>query len=175
MPRAEASKFSMKKSSTKKAVNAVVENVAVEPVVENVAVQELPTQEQAAANAAAAAKAEAEELMAKAKAAAAAAKAAAKEAKAAAAKAKAFSSRPVRKSYFIAYLEGDRDAIIGKGDVHYCVEKAAIDEAIRQRDEEVELHTVCLYKVDKADAERENMMLVSKIYIDPVTKQVVID
>ena len=101
-----------------------------------------------------------------------AAKAAVKAAKEAA---KGFGSRPIRTSYFIALYSTDESVIIKKGDVHYVVEKAAIDEVIRQRDENEEYRSISLYKIRKDDNERENRILVSQIYIDSETNQVVID
>lgn len=159
-----------KKSNAAKA--AQVENVvkAEQAVIENAQVVETSPIEEKAMHA----KKEAEELMAKAKAAAKEAKEAAKEAKEAAKKAKAYTSRPVRKSYFVACLESDETTVIGKGDVHYCVEKSAIDEAVRQREMDEELQTVCIYKVSKAEPEKDRT-LISKVYIDPETKQVVIE
>ena len=151
---------------------AQVENVvkAEQAVIENAQVVETSPIEEKAMRA----KKEAEKLMARAKAAAEAAKYAAKEAKEAAKKAKVYTSRPVRKSYFEAYIESDEFTLIGKGDVHYCVEKSAIDEAVRQREMDEELQTVCIYKVSKAEPEKDRT-LISKVYIDPETKQVVIE
>ena len=163
----------MAKNKKNAAAAAQIENVVVanEAVVENVveAAETIQTEDKVAA-----AKAEAERLMAAAKEAAAAAKAAAKEAKEAAKKAKAFSSRPVRTCYFIAYYEDNEEAYIGKGDVHYCVEKSAIDEVARQREDDEEYRTVCIYKVRKDDENAERQ-LISKVYIDAETKQIVID
>ena len=157
----------MGKKKNEAAVAAQMENVVVEAqaVVENA-----PAESKAAQ-----AKAEAEALMAQAKEAMAAAKAAAKEAKEAAKKAKAFGSRPIRSSYFIAYYDGNEEAYIAKGDVHYCVEKAAIDEVCRQREEGEEFRTVCIYKVRKDDENGENRQLISQVYVDAETKQIVID
>lgn len=149
-----------------KKAQATVENVKAQATVENAQ----PTGEDKAAQF----KAEAERLLAQAKEAKEAAKQAAKEAKEAAQKAKAFSSRPIRKSYFVAYYEDNEEAYIGKGDVHYCVEKSAIDEVAKQREYNEAYRTVCIYKVDKANADNERT-LISKVYIDEVTKQIVIE
>lgn len=155
------------KNSKKEVKNAVVENAQVE----NVQVEAT----QAVENRAAQAKAEAEALMAQAKEAAQKAKEAAKAAKAAAQKAKAFGARPIRSSYFIAYysLDNARETYISKSDVHYVVEKAAIDEVARQRELGEEFKSVLIYKINKQD--ENNVQLISQVYIDVETKQIVID
>lgn len=153
--------MSTKKNMAKKAQNENVNTVA-NPTTAAVN----PEQEKA--------KLEAARLAAEAKEAAKAAKEAAKAAKAAAEKAKAFSSRPVRKCYFIAYYEDNEEAFVGKGDVHYCVEKAAIDEVAKQREYGEDPRTVCIYKVHKSDETIERQ-LISKVYLDPTTSQIVID
>lgn len=153
---------------------AQVENNAAPAAPVEESAPEAPAEETSAEDKAAQAKAAADELMAKAKEAAEAAKQAAKEAKEAAKKAKAFTSRPVRKAYFVAYYAGSTECVIGQGDVHYCVEKAAIDEVVKQRNNDEEYKTIEVYKVSKADPENERT-LISRIYIDVETKQVVID
>ena len=121
-------------------------------------------------------KAEAEKLLAEAKALAAKAKEAAKAAKEASAKLKAVTGRPIRTSYFIAYLENDFTTYIGKGDVHYCVEKSAIDFIASQREQGIEDQTVIIYKVNKASKkEPSDHIAISKVYLDKATKQIVID
>lgn len=120
-------------------------------------------------------KSEANRLAEEAKQAAKVAKEAMKAAKQAAERAKVFSSRPVRMNYFVAYYEDNEEAYIGKGDVHYCVEKSAIDEVAKQREYDEEYRTVCIYKVRKNAENDEERQLISKVYIDPNTKQIVID
>ena len=128
------------------------------------------------------AKIEAEKLMAKAKEMAEIAKKAAKEAKEAAKKAKALTSRPIRLARFVAMIQedGQEATTLAKGDVHYCVEKAAIDEALHQREQDEEPRTIIIYKVKKDPDSPKNDLPgsyteVSRVYLDPETKQVVID
>lgn len=102
------------------------------------------------------------------------------------AKQKLESGRPVRLCEFSVYcidseatkgLIDDGDAkgeFVVKSDVHYKSEKAAIDMAKgRITDDKVDTsYTYLLYKVNKKTG---NALLVSKIYIDESTKQVVIE
>ena len=126
-----------------------------------------------------AAKAEAKRLMAEAKQAAANAKAAAKEAKQAAAKAKALTQRPVRKRTFKAFYENDCSTVISKSDVHYCVEKDAIDECVRQREQWLEdqvegtLNPVLVYSCSKEND--EDRVLICTVRVDKETNQIVIE
>ena len=171
----------MAKNKKNAAAAAQVENVVVanEAVVENVVeAAETPQTEDKAA----AAKAEAERLMAAAKEAAAAAKAAAKEAKEAAKKAKAFSSRPVRKSYFeVRVVDKMQDVVlegefVSKSDVHYCAEKTAIDCLASLREQfNYDEHVYYLFKVAKTDVQAASRRLISTLYLDEETNQIVID
>ena len=171
----------MAKNKKNAAAAAQVENVvaANDAVVENVVeAAEAPQTEDKAA----AAKAEAERLMAAAKEAAAAAKAAAKEAKEAAKKAKAFSSRPVRKSYFeVRVVDKMQDVVlegefVSKSDVHYCAEKTAIDCLASLREQfNYDEHVYLIFKVAKTDEEGANRQLISTLYLDEETNQIVID
>ena len=170
----------MAKNKKNAAAAAQVENVVVAEatVVENAQVaQEQPQAEDKVAEA----KAEAKRLMAAAKEAAAAAKAAAKEAKEAAKKAKAFASRPVRKSYFevrVCDTLGDislESEFVTKSDVHYCAEKAAIDAvaSLREQFGSTE-HVYLIFKVSKSE-EFPTRSLISQVYLDETTNQIVID
>lgn len=170
----------MAKNKKNAAAAAQVENVVVAEatVVENAQVaQEQPQAEDKAAEA----KAEAERLMAAAKEAAAAAKAAAKEAKEAAKKAKAFTSRPVRKSYFeVRVIEKIQDIalegeFLTKSDVHYCAEKAAIDTLAQLREDNgYDEHVYLIFKVSKSE-EFPCRQLISTVFLDEETNQIVID
>ena len=126
------------------------------------------------------AKNEADELMAKAKKAAIEAKKAAIEAKEAAKKAKAFTSRPVRKCTF--EVRDSQNNVITKSDVHYCAEKAAIDTLMEVRatidSKEWGTYKYSLFKVKKEDLKNEEAnsgLIVSQLYIDTATGQIVID
>ena len=155
-------------SKKNKAAKAAIENELAQSQVVNAEVYTEEIKDQAAK-----AKAEADELMRKAKEAAEIAKQAAKEAKEAAKKAKAYTSRPVRKSRF-EVSASDSGEIMFKSDVHYCAEKAAIDAATQLREQDnFEGITYFVHKVNK---ENENdRLLVCSVYIDPETKQIVID
>ena len=174
------------------AVKAQVENVT---VVENAQTEtaqvasqaENPTQE--LETKAEQAKAEAQRLMEQAKEAAKQAREAAKQAKEAAKKAKAFTSRPVRKNTFeVRVCDSMADVALGgefmsKSDVHYCAEKDAIDALINLRAEasnDEDLAKVYLInkiskECDEETGEPKERILVSKLYLDPETKQVIID
>ena len=118
-----------------------------------------------------AAKAEATKLAEAAKAAREAAKEAAKLAKEAAAKAKVLTARPVRLARFQAELNGE---VISKTDVHYCAEKAAIDYLVDLRNNgNYENQVIEIWKRRK-DA-NGNDVLLSTVYVDVETNQVVID
>lgn len=160
----------------------VVENPSVEamaPKAEN-PTQELETKAEAA-------KAEAARLMEQAKKAAEEAKKAAKEAREAAKKAKAFTSRPVRKNYFEVRvcqnmaevtLEGK---FMDKSDVHYCAEKSAINALIELRAEGNDDDKSKVYLINKVSKETDEngepkeRILISKLYLDLETNQIVID
>jgi uncharacterized protein (DUF3084 family) len=161
------------KNSKKEVKNVAVENAQVENI--QAVVEATQIEATQVENRAAQAKAEAEALMAQAKEAAQKAKEAAKAAKAAAQKAKAFGARPIRSSYFVAYYSDDTayQTFISKSDVHYVVEKAAIDEVARQREMGEEFKTVLIYKINKQD--ENNVQLISQVYIASETKQIVID
>lgn len=97
-------------------------------------------------------------------------------------------SRPVRLSTFAIYVianeeEYQTNALSGefmtKSDVHYCAEKAAIDQ-VAELLESMDMceYTYLLYKISKAtdeEGEPKSVTLVSRIYADEDTKQVVID
>lgn len=134
------------------------------------------------------AKAEAARLMEQAKKAAQEAKAAAKEAREAAKKAKAFTSRPVRKNTFeVRVCQKKADVALGgeyvdKSDVHYCAEKIAIDCLTELRAEgnndEDKSKVYLISKVSKEtdeNGEPKESILVSKLYLDLETNQIVID
>jgi len=161
----------------------VVENPSVEamaPKAEN-PTQELETKAETA-------KAAAARLMEQAKKAAEEAKKAAKEAREAAKKAKAFTSRPVRKNYFeVRVCQSMAEVTLGgefmdKSDVHYCAEKSAINALIELRAEgsnDDDMSKVYLInKVSKEtdeNGEPKERTLVSKLYLDLETNQIVID
>ena len=99
-------------------------------------------------------------------------------------------SRPVRLSTFVLYcvandekIENEQFSLTGefvtKSDVHYCAEKDAIDMVNGQfRDMDMCEYIYLLYKVSKERDEEGNpksVTLVSRIYGDEDTKQVVID
>lgn len=116
------------------------------------------------------AKIEATRLAEEAKKAAAVAKEAAKAAKEAAAKAKAMTSRPVRLARFQAELG---EEIISKTDVHYCAEKAAIDYVTELRNNgSYENQIIEIWKRYKEDG---TDVLLSRVYVDQSTDQIVID
>lgn len=127
------------------------------------------------------------EAKAKAEAAAKEAKAAAAEAKEAARLAKIYNGRPVRLSSFKVYAtttdaEVTKEAVCGeymdKSDVHYVAEKSALD-AIDSLRAQGKLDSMFLiYTTSKELDENgvpKKMKLVSKIYIDKETMQIVID
>ena len=162
----------------KAAAAAQVENVNVVSMpevaqVENVNAPEVSKADQL--------KSEAERLLAEAKAAKEAAKQAAKEAKEAAKKAKALTSRPVRKSFFeVRVSDNIQDAIlegefVTKSDVHYCAEKAAIDAIAQLREDNgYDEHVYLIFKVNKSE-ECPTRQLISMVYLDEETNQIVID
>ena len=134
------------------------------------------------------AKAEAARLMEQAKKAAQEAKAAAKEAREAAKKAKAFTSRPVRKSTFeVRVCQKMADVTLGgeyvdKSDVHYCAEKIAINCLTELRAEgnndEDKSKVYLINKVSKEtdeNGEPKESILISKLYLDLETNQIIID
>ena len=134
------------------------------------------------------AKAEAARLMEQAKKAAQEAKAAAKEAREAAKKAKAFTSRPVRKNTFeVRVCQKMADVTLGgeyvdKSDVHYCAEKIAIDCLTELRAEgnndEDKSKVYLINKVSKEtdeNGEPKESILISKLYLDLETNQIIID
>lgn len=134
------------------------------------------------------AKAEAARLMEQAKKAAQEAKAAAKEAREAAKKAKAFTSRPVRKSTFeVRVCQKMADITLGgeyvdKSDVHYCAEKIAINCLTELRAEgnndEDKSKVYLINKVSKEtdeNGEPKESILISKLYLDLETNQIIID
>ena len=99
-------------------------------------------------------------------------------------------SRPVRMSTFVIYcvandekLVNESTTLVGeyvtKSDVHYCAEKEAIDMVNGQfRDMDMCEYIYLLYKVSKEkneDGSPKSVTLVSRIYGDDDTKQVVID
>ena len=117
------------------------------------------------------AKAEAAKLAEAAKEAARVAKEAAKAAKEAAEKAKVLTARPVRLARFQAELNGE---VISKTDVHYCAEKAAIDYLVDLRNNgNYENQIIEIWKRRK-DATGDDVLL-STVYVDVETNQVVID
>lgn len=134
------------------------------------------------------AKAEAARLMEQAKKAAQEAKAAAKEAREAAKKAKAFTSRPVRKNTFevrvcqkmvdFTFLGGE---YVDKSDVHYCAEKIAIDCLTELRAEGNDEDKSKVYLINKVSKETDEngepyeSILISKLYLDLETNQIIID
>lgn len=97
-------------------------------------------------------------------------------------------SRPVRLATFAIYCVAIGEEIntsslsgefVKKSDVHYCAEKDAIDlvnhylEAMGMCE-----YVYLLYKISKEkneDGEPKNVILVSRIYADEETEQVVID
>lgn len=100
------------------------------------------------------------------------AKQAAKEAKEAAKKAKALTSRPVRKFYFEAQVNGE---LVMKSDVHYCAEKAAIDALTELRGQESEENPIYeIKKVYKDPSQGEGSILIEKLYLNE-DKQIVIE
>ena len=134
------------------------------------------------------AKADAARLMEQAKKAAQEAKAAAKEAREAAKKAKAFTSRPIRKSTFeVRVCQKMADVTLGgeyvdKSDVHYCAEKIAINCLIELRAEgnndEDKSKVYLINKVSKEtdeNGEPKESILISKLYLDLETNQIIID
>lgn len=134
------------------------------------------------------AKAEAARLMEQAKKAAQEAKAAAKEAREAAKKAKAFTSRPIRKSTFeVRVCQKMADVTLGgeyvdKSDVHYCAEKIAINCLTELRAEgnndEDKSKVYLINKVSKEtdeNGEPKESILISKLYLDLETNQIIID
>lgn len=174
------------------AVKAQVENVnAVENTTAEVAPQVAPqaqVENSELETKAEKAKAEAERLMEQAKKAAQEAKAAAKEAREAAKKAKAFTSRPVRKSTFeVRVCQKMADITLGgeyvdKSDVHYCAEKIAINcltELRAEGDNDEDKSKVYLInKVSKEtdeNGEPKESILISKLYLDLETNQIIID
>lgn len=106
---------------------------------------------------------EAKELQRKAKEAAAAAKEALKKAKAA-------NARPIRLNRFVAINKATGESV-EKGDVHYCVEKAAIDYVAERRESSQE----CEIEIYKENKKSNDLVLVSRVYLDIATSQVVID
>lgn len=178
-----------KKNNAKKAqvenVN-VVENPSVENV-QSTSQAENPTQE--LETKAEQAKLEAQRLMEQAKEAAKQAREAAKQAKEAAKKAKAFSSRPVRKTSFeVRVCQKMADVTLGgeymdKSDVHYCAEKMAIDALVNLRAEadndddkkKVYLINKISKEVNEETGEPKERILVSKLYLDLETNQIIID
>lgn len=174
------------------AVKAQVENVnAVENTTAEVTPQVAPKAEVKSSELetkAEKAKAEAARLMEQAKKAAQEAKAAAKEAKEAAKKAKAFTSRPVRKSTFdVRVCQKMADVTlggeyVGKSDVHYCAEKIAINCLTELRAEgnndEDKSKVYLINKVSKEtdeNGEPKESILISKLYLDLDTNQIIID
>lgn len=160
------------------AEKAQVENVN---VVANEANHELATKAENA-------KLEAQRLMEQAKKAAEEARQAAKEAREAAKKAKAFTSRPKRMSTFeLRICQTSAEVMLGgeymmTKDVHYCVEKEAIDclVDIRENGSEEDFKKVYLVnkvskEVDETTGERKSRILVEKLYLDPETKMIIID
>ena len=134
------------------------------------------------------AKADAARLMEQAKKAAQEAKAAAKEAREAAKKAKAFTSRPIRKSTFeVRVCQKMADVTLGgeyvdKSDVHYCAEKIAINCLTELRAEgnndEDKSKVYLINKVSKEtdeNGEPKESILISKLYLDLETNQIIID
>ena len=134
------------------------------------------------------AKADAARLMEQAKKAAQEAKAAAKEAREAAKKAKAFTSRPIRKSTFeVRVCQKMADVTLGgeyvdKSDVHYCAEKIAINCLTELRAEgnndEDKSKVYLISKVSKEtdeNGEPKESILISKLYLDLETNQIIID
>ena len=118
------------------------------------------------------AKIEAQRLAEEAKKAAAAAKEAMKAAKAAAEKARVMTSRPVRLAKFQAEIGSE---IISKSDVHYCAEKAAIDYVTDLRNTgSYENQIIEIWKRYKDENQGIDVML-SRVYIDASTSQIVID
>lgn len=97
-------------------------------------------------------------------------------------------SRPVRLSTFAIYVIANDEQFhvnalsgefVKKSDVHYCAEKDAIDlvnhylEAMGMCE-----YTYLLYKISKEkneDGQPKEVTLVSRIYADEETEQVVID
>ena len=134
------------------------------------------------------AKADAARLMEQAKKAAQEAKAAAKEAREAAKKAKAFTSRTIRKSTFeVRVCQKMADVTLGgeyvdKSDVHYCAEKIAINCLTELRAEgnndEDKSKVYLINKVSKEtdeNGEPKESILISKLYLDLETNQIIID
>ena len=175
-----------------KAVKAQVENVnAVENTTAEATPQVAPQAEvenSELETKAEKAKAEAARLMEQAKKAAQEAKAAAKEAREAAKKAKAFTSRPVRKNTFeVRVCQKMADVTLGgeyvdKSDVHYCAEKIAIDCLTELRAEgnndEDKSKVYLINKVSKEtdeNGEPKESILISKLYLDLETNQIIID
>lgn len=174
------------------AVKAQVENVnAVENTTAEVTPQVAPQAEvenSELESKAEKAKAEAARLMEQAKKAAQEAKAAAKEAREAAKKAKAFTSRPVRKCTFeVRVCQKMADVTLGgeyvdKSDVHYCAEKIAINCLTELRAEgnndEDKSKVYLINKVSKEtdeNGEPKESILISKLYLDLETNQIIID
>lgn len=94
------------------------------------------------------------------------------------------SSRPIRLwTFILTVIDADEPIIAGediqgefcvKSDVHYCAENAAI-KALADRianDEQPTAHKYLLYKENKQTGEDQ---LISKIYVDVETLQIVID
>lgn len=134
------------------------------------------------------AKAEAARLMEQAKKAAQEAKAAAKEAREAVKKAKALTSRPVRKNTFeVRVCQKMADVTLGgeyvdKSDVHYCAEKIAIncltDLRAEGNNDEDKSKVYLINKVSKETDENgkpKESILISKLYLDLETNQIIID
>lgn len=97
------------------------------------------------------------------------AKEAAAKAKEALRRAKTANSRPVRLNRFEAWYNG---TIIEKGDVHYCVEKAAIDYAAEKRNDGEPVR-IEIRKVSKTD--ETEFITISEVRLDVETCQIVID
>ena len=79
-------------------------------------------------------------------------------------------SRPVRKFGFKLYCDG---TYLTKSDVHYVVEKAAIDaltESIKNGDNNESTYTLVRYEKD----DEENTLYIETLALDPETKQIVI-
>lgn len=80
-------------------------------------------------------------------------------------------SRPVRMSTFVLKVAGSSEQI-SKSDVHYCIEKTALDilvECIKANEVSTKYE---IYKKSKADDSKE--LLIETLWIDEETKQIVI-
>lgn len=94
------------------------------------------------------------------------------------------SNRPVRINRFeVRVIPSDEviidDELCGefmfKSDVHYCAEKVAIDEVVNRIELNAGIEAEYTYLIYKVNKDTEKAQLISKVYCDVETQQVVID